>query len=79
MIRPPRTKIDSSNKKELQFLDVLTLMDRAPVDVDNPWALLTNYVKKRKLKYEHLLSLARRYYDRDTIWQLGAVACKGVL
>lgn len=69
-IRPPRTKITQDNKYYLQMLDVLELLDKAPVDAEEPYTLLVDYVKKRDLRYDKLLSIAKRYYSENTIREL---------
>lgn len=77
LIRPPKTKIDSHNKAYLQLLDVLDLMDKAPVDAPRPYALLANYIQRAGLRYDLLLSLADRYYSKRTIIQLAHTAGEG--
>ena len=77
LIRPPKTKIDSHNKTYLQLLDVLDLMDKAPVDAPRPYALLANYIQRARLRYDLLLSLADRYYSKRTIIQLAHTASEG--
>ncbi len=79
MVRPPKTRINGENKAYLQFLDALDLMDKAPVDAEQPYALLANYIKRAELKYEHLLALADRYYNKKTILQLAHTAGEGGL
>lgn len=77
MVRPPKTTVNGTNKAYLQFLDVLDLMDKAPVDAEQPYALLANYIHQAGLEYELLLSLADRYYSKKTILQLAHTASEG--
>lgn len=77
LVRPPKTVVDKHNKAYLQFLDVLELMDKAPVDAEQPYVLLAKYVQQAELKYEFLLSLADRYYSKKTILQLAHTASGG--
>lgn len=74
LVRPPKTTINKENKAYLQVLDVLDLMDKAPVDAEQPYALLADYIHQTGLKYETLLSLADRYYNKKTILQLAHTA-----
>jgi len=77
LVRPPKTKINEQNKAYLQFLDVLDLMDKAPIDAEQPYILLANYIQRTGLRYEFLLSLADRYYNKKTILQLAHTAGEG--
>ena len=77
MVRPPKTTVNKANKAYLQVLDVLDLMDKAPVDAEQPYILLANYIHQSGLKYEILLSLADRYYNKKTILQLAHTAGQG--
>ena len=79
MVRPPKTRISGENKAYLQFLDVLDLMDKAPVDAERPYALLASYIKRTDLKYEQLLALADKFYSKKTILQLAHTAGEGGL
>lgn len=74
LVRPPKTTVNKENKAYLQVLDVLELMDKAPVDAEQPYALLADYIHRAGLKYETLLSLADRYYSKKTILQLAHTA-----
>lgn len=74
VICPSKTRITKYNKLDLQFLDVLDIMDESPVDVEDPYILLAKYIQKVKLDYNHLRSIARKYYNDKTIVQLNCVA-----
>lgn len=76
-IRPPKTEITQDNKQYLQILDVLELLGKAPVDTGNPYILLHDYVEKRDLRYDKLLSIADRYYPRNTIIEIAHIANAG--
>lgn len=73
-ICPPKVTITSENKVYLQVLDALDLLDKAPVDVENPYNILANHIRKNNLKYETLLYFADRYYNRKTILRIAHTA-----
>lgn len=74
MVRPPKTAVTKANKVYLQILDILDLMDKAPVDAEQPYKLLASYIHQVGAKYEGLLFLADRYYTQKTILQLAHTA-----
>ena len=69
-ICPPKTLIQAGNKEYLQTLDALELLDKAPIDVDEPYSILADHIRQRGLQYETLLYYANNYYSRKTIIQL---------
>lgn len=71
---PPKVPVHAGNKAYLQTLDALELLDRAPVDADDPYALIADHIRQSGLKYETLLFYADRYYNRKTIIQLAHTA-----
>ena len=73
-ICPPRAPISAANKAYLQTLDALDLLDRAPVDVETPYAILADHIWREGLQYETLLYYADKYYNRKTIIQLAHTA-----
>ena len=77
VIRPPRVRVNAQNKRYLQFLDVLELMDKAPVDAEAPYLVLSQYLKRCGLQYHELLALADRYYSQKTVLKLGHIAAMG--
>ena len=77
MVRPPKTVVTEANKAYLQFLDALDLMDKAPVDAEHPYAMLAAYITRMGLRYDILLSLAHKYYNKKTILQLAHTASEG--
>lgn len=76
-VRPPKTTVTEENRHYLQILDVLELMGKAPVDVEDPYALLSDYVAERALSYDRLLAIADRYYSRNTVIEIAHVANAG--
>lgn len=76
-IRPPKTEINAESKAYLQTLDALELLNKAPIDAEQPYALIANHIQESQLKYGKLLSLANRYYNNDTILQLARTADEG--
>lgn len=77
MIKPPKTKINAENKYYLQTLDVLEMMDKAPIDAQNPYLVIANHIEKQNLRYDKLLALADVYYNQKTILQLAHIAGVG--
>ena len=71
---PPKAPIHAENKAYLQTLDALELLDRAPVDADDPYALIADHIRRNGLQYETLLYYADKYYNRRTIIQLAHTA-----
>lgn len=69
-ICPPKTPIQASNKEYLQTLDALELLDKAPIDADEPYAILADHIRQNRLQYETLLYYASHYYSRKTMIQL---------
>lgn len=76
-IRPPKTQITQDNKHYLQMLDALELMEKAPVDTEEPYTLLSDYVAKRDLRYDKLLAIADRYYPKNTVIEIAHIANAG--
>lgn len=77
IIKPAKIKITQENKKYLQLLDVLDLLDKAPIDVAFPYQTIANYIKETKLQYSNLLAFADRCYNKKTILQLARTARAG--
>ena len=73
-ICPPKTPVNAENKAYLQTLDALDLLDKAPVDAQNPYTILAEHIKRKGLRYETLLYYADRYYNRKTIIRLAHTA-----
>ena len=71
---PPKTKITAENRAYLQILDAIEFMDKAPVDVQNPYTILADHIRKNGLQYEMLLYYADQYYNRKTIIRLAHTA-----
>lgn len=74
LIRPPKTTINEQNKAYLQLLDVLELMDKAPIDVEQPYTVLADYIQRARLEYKTLLSFANKYYNKKTVLQIAHIA-----
>ena len=73
-ICPPKAPVNAENKAYLQTLDALDLLDKAPVDAQNPYAILADHIHKNGLQYEILLYYADRFYNRKTIIRLAHTA-----
>ena len=75
-ICPPKAPVNAENKAYLQTLDALDLLDKAPVDAQNPYAILADHIHKNGLQYEILLYYADRFYNRKTIIRLAHTASR---
>lgn len=78
-IRPPKTTVTRDNKRYLQMLDALELMDKAPVDAEEPYTLLSDYAAKKDLRYDKLLAIADRYYPKNTVIEIAHIANAGAV
>ena len=76
-IKPPKVKIDADNKAYLQTLDALELLDKAPVDAEQPYQVMAKHIQEYGLHYGKLLFFADRYYNKNTIMQLAHTASEG--
>lgn len=74
VISPPKVKVTEKNKEYLQTLDVLELMDKAPVDDIEPYKLIAGHIKKSGLDYVKLLEIADIYYGKNTVINLAHTA-----
>lgn len=77
IIRPPKVEVNASNRAYLQTLDALELMEKAPVDAEQPYEIIANFIRENNLLYEKLLFFADRYYNRNTVIQLAHTAGEG--
>lgn len=77
IIRPPKVEVNASNRAYLQALDALELMEKAPVDAEQPYEIIANFIRENNLLYEKLLFFADRYYNRNTVMQLAHTAGEG--
>ena len=78
ILKKPRVGIDAKNKRYLQFLDTLDMMDKTPVDAVDAYQILNRFVQQYYLQYDEMLALANRYYNNKVILKLADVADKGV-
>lgn len=76
-IKPPKTPINAQNKKYLQLLDTLELIDRTPIDEEEPYKIIANYIQNENLQYGKLLAYADSYYNKKTIFHLAHTASAG--
>ena len=73
-ICPPKAPVNAGNEAYFQTLDALNLLDKAPVDAQNPYTILADHIQKNGLQYETLLYYADRFYNRKTIIRLAHTA-----
>lgn len=76
-IKPPKTPINAQNKKYLQLLDTLELLDKTPIDEEEPYKIIANYIQNENLQYGKLLAYADSYYNKKTIFHLAHTASAG--
>lgn len=67
VVRPPKTVVSMDNLLYLKILDVLALMDKAPVDADDPYGVISDYIEENKLDFIRLVGFASKYYGRDVL------------
>lgn len=79
MIRPPKVKVTAGNKAYLQTLDILDMMERTPVDEEQPYFVVAKHIREQKLQYDILLALADHYYSQNTVLRLAHTASAGGL
>ena len=77
VIRPPKILINNRNKGYLQTLDVLEMLDQAPIDTANPHLAIDTHIRNKGLRYDVLLALADQYYNRQTVLHLAHTAKEG--
>lgn len=78
-IRPPKVAVNAENKAYLQILDVLELIEKAPIDAERPYEKIATHIQSSHLQYDRLLFLADNYYNHKTIIQLAHTAGKGIV
>ncbi len=76
VVRPPRTVISKENLLYLKILDVMILMDKAPIDAEDPYEVIANYIIRNKLNFILLLGLASRFYGQSVLKEIGKTAEK---
>ena len=76
-IRPPKVAVTAENKTYLQLLDVLEMMDKAPVDEEHPYKVIAQHIHNLQLEYRMLLAFANNFYNKNTVLQLANTASAG--
>jgi len=77
IIRPPKVTVTAENKAYLQLLDVLEVMDKAPVDEEHPYEIIAQHIRGQRLEYGTLLAYANNFYNKNTVMQLANTASAG--
>ena len=72
----PKTMVNAENKKYLQLLDALDLLDKAPVDEPDTYRVIAELIEQNNMQYERLLDYADKYYNKRTIVHLAHTASK---
>ena len=70
VVHSPKTVINKENKRYLMVLDILEQINEAPIDIEDPYRLIRDYINQLGLDYSKLFVLANNYYDKDTVTQL---------
>lgn len=78
-IRPPKITVTAENKSYLQVLDILDMLDKAPVDEEHPYEIIARHIRSQQLEYGTLLAYANSFYNKNTIMQLANTASAGDL
>jgi len=73
-ICPPKVRINAENKRYLQMLDAIDTMGKAPVDAERPYHLIASHIQNTGLDYGELLSIAGKYYNKNTVFTLAQIA-----
>lgn len=76
-IRPPKVAVTAENKAYLQVLDVLEMLDKAPVDEERPYEIIAHHIHSLQLEYGTLLAFANNFYNKNTVLQLANTASAG--
>jgi len=74
VVRPPKIEVNADNKQYLKMLDVLDILDDAPVDAEHPYIIIGECIERLGLEYARLLAYANNYYNRNTVLQIAHVA-----
>lgn len=77
IVRKPVITVNKNNYRYLQLLDVIRDLPSAPVDAENPQALLHDFVQKNALDTIETLSYAKDYYPQKTLLNLVDVLVRG--
>lgn len=77
VIKPPRVTINNRNKVYLQTLDMIDLLDNAPIDAENPYHVINMHIRANSIGFAELLAIAYQYYPRDTIYRIARIASCG--
>ena len=70
VVHSPKTVINKENKRYLMVLDILEQINDAPIDIEDPYRLIRDYINQLGLDYSKLFVLVNNYYDKDTVTQL---------
>lgn len=70
IVRKPVVTVNAGNFRYLQLLDVIRDLPDAPVDVENPKALLRDFAEKSSLDTVQALTYARQHYPQKTLLNL---------
>lgn len=72
-LRSPKITINKDNKRYLQVLDILNILDKAPIDIRDPHKKIAGIITMFNLSYKELLYFASEYYNDNVIKQLTKV------
>lgn len=70
IVRRPVITVNAENFRYLQLLDVIKYLPDAPVDAENPKALLSDFIQKNDLDTVQALRYAKQYYPQKTLLNL---------
>ncbi len=70
IVLPPKVKINTDNQTCLQILDCIENLEHFPIDAENPYKIIMNYIRNKNIDMTQLCAFAKRYYKKDTLNQL---------
>lgn len=70
IVRKPVITVNAGNFRYLQLLDVIRDLPGAPVDAENPKALLHAFAERNELDTVEALTYARQHYPQKTLLNL---------
>lgn len=75
--KKPITTVNTKNFHYLQLLDAIRDLPGAPINVDNPKAVLGAFIKNNKIDTVEALKYARNYYSEKTLLNLVDILVEG--
>ncbi len=74
----PKITINSENIKYLQLLDCISILEKSPVDVENPHKIIMDYVVLNDLDFKKMLGYAYLCYGQNVVNTLAKIATMSI-